>query len=91
MQWKIYLRICLFGPRKPFERQGQTITPCLGLSLFKQHREDGAQRATEQTFQGEPSCRELGRTSLPYIPKVRPSALVGRGPVLPFFLGERER
>ena len=74
-------RMCHCGPSdkwKPFERKGQ-FQCVLGISILNSSGRTELKGATEQTFKGEPRCQELGRTSLPFIPKVRPSALVRRG------------
>lgn len=57
------------------------------LSVSEQFRDERATSATEWTFKVEPNSLELGRVRLPCIPKVRPLALAGRGPL---GLGGRE-
>lgn len=79
--------MCHCGPRKSFERKGQ-LQCVLGISILNSSGRTDLKGATERTFRGEPRCQELGRTSLSFIPKVRPSALVGRGD--PFYLSVGE-
>ena len=90
MQWEINPRMYHCGPRKPLERKGQ-LQSVLGISILNSSGRTDFKRATERTFEGEPRCWELGRTSLSCIPKVRPSALVGKGPVVPFHWGGGEQ